>query len=237
MSKFCGVISKRINSEEVEPLRFSHLEMLTKWLASETESLQSDFAIKSEAVQDMQKQVIQNEQKLIEINGIMEVLKEKVIATEHEVAVNDANIRLLERNIKALEDYANRPLTVAGITCGCPIVHEQQEQRRMLNLLQNTDNTMAQLHLLMNEFQELQPYVQRLSSPYYTISSILDCHASTLKQTENNLDRLVEKLHAVDGMLRLALLHLTASRQQRSQSAPPSFCKPIGDGPANMRNS
>lgn len=64
MSKFCGVISKRINSEEVEPLRFSHLEMLTKWLASETESLQSDFATKSEAVHDLQKQVIQNEQKV-----------------------------------------------------------------------------------------------------------------------------------------------------------------------------
>lgn len=99
----------------------------------------------------------------------MEVLKEKVSATEHEVAVNDANIRLLERNIQALEDYANRPLTAAGITCGCPIVREQQEQRCMLNLLQNTDHNMAQLHLLMNEFQELQPYVQRMSSPYYTV--------------------------------------------------------------------
>nr|XP_036228967.1 uncharacterized protein LOC106623044 [Bactrocera oleae] len=235
MSKFCGVISKRINSEEVEPLRFSHLEMLTKWLASETESLQSDFATKSEAVHDLQKQVIQNEQKLIEINDIMEVLKEKVTATEHEVAVNDANIRLLERNIQALEDYANRPLTAAGITCGCPIIREQQEQRCMLNLLQNTDHNMAQLHLLMNEFQELQPYVQRMSSPYYTISGILDCHANTLKQTERNLDNLVEKMHAVDGMLQLALLHLAASRQQRSHSAPPTCCKPIGDGPANMR--
>ncbi|XP_011189604.1 uncharacterized protein Gspatt00005691001 [Zeugodacus cucurbitae] len=236
MSKFCGVISKRTNSEQLEPLRFSHLEMLTKWLASETESLQSDFATKSEAVHDLQKQVIQNEQKLIEINGIMEVLKEKVIATEHEVAVNEANINLLERNIKALEDYANRPLTAAGITCGCPIVREQQEQRRMLQMLQNTDHSMAQLQLIMNEFQELQPYAQRMSSPFNTISKILDCHVSTLKQTENNLDSLVEKMYAVDGMLQLALLHLAASRQSRSHSAPPTLCKPIGDGPANMRS-
>lgn len=64
MSKFCGVISKRTNSEKLEPLRFSNLEMLIKWLASETESLQTDYATKSEAVHDLQKQVVQNEQKV-----------------------------------------------------------------------------------------------------------------------------------------------------------------------------
>lgn len=64
MSKFCGVISKRLNSEEQEPMLFSHLEMFTHWLASETDSLELDFLTKSEAVQDQQLQVMLNETKV-----------------------------------------------------------------------------------------------------------------------------------------------------------------------------
>ncbi|XP_017469558.1 PREDICTED: uncharacterized protein LOC108361448 [Rhagoletis zephyria] len=215
MSKFCGVISKRLNSEALEPMRFSHLEMLIHWLASETESLESDFLTKSEAVQEQQLQVIQNENKLNGIHEIMQTLKQKVAATEQELQVNGASIKMLESNIKALEDYAKRPLTPAGITCGCPLVCQQHQQHNMLNLLQDTDHTINQMNTLMNEMHELEPNMEQMSNPYHTISSILDCHVSTLKQTEKNLDRLVDKLNAVDGMFQLAMRHLAASRQNR----------------------
>ncbi|XP_036343256.1 uncharacterized protein LOC118752444 [Rhagoletis pomonella] len=217
MSKFCGVISKRLNSEALEPMRFSHLEMLIHWLASESESLESDFLTKSEAVQEQQLQVIQNETKaitrthsstLLQLNGIheiMQTLKQKVAATEQELQVNGASIKMLESNIKALEDYAKRPLTPAGITCGCPLVCQQHQQHNMLNLLQDTDRTINQMNTVMNEIHELEPYMEQMSNPYHTISSILDCHVSTLKQTEKNLDRLVDKLNAVDEMFQLAM--------------------------------
>ncbi|XP_054725470.1 uncharacterized protein LOC129235585 isoform X1 [Anastrepha obliqua] len=224
MSKFCGVISKHTNAEDFEPLRFSHLEMLTNWLASETESLETDFQTKGEAVQDQQLRVIQNENNLTQIHDIMQTLKQRIAATELEINVNESSIKMLENNIRALEEYAKRPLTPAGVTCGCPLVCRQHQQHNMWNLLQDTDRTMAQLNTLMDEIHELEPYVERMSNPYYTISSILDCHLTTLKQTEANLDRLVDKMNAVDGLFQLMMRHLADSRRNRANPVPPN-CK------------
>ncbi|XP_067641879.1 uncharacterized protein [Eurosta solidaginis] len=229
MSKFCGVISKRLNSEEIEPMRFDNLETLTNWLICETEPLETDFKTKSSAVQDQQMQVMHNEGKLNEIHDVMLVLKQKIDLSEQELAVNDANIRMLESNIKALEDYTNRPFTTAGLTCGCPLVCDQHQHLGMLNLLQNTDQAVDQLNMLMNEIHELEPYVDHMSNPFNTISSILDCHVTTLKQTEKNLDRLADKMHKVEEMFNLAMKRLVASRQYRSHSVPPNFSVTIGD--------
>ncbi|XP_012156811.1 uncharacterized protein LOC101448720 isoform X2 [Ceratitis capitata] len=204
MSKFCGVISKRLNSEQVEPLRFIHLEILTDWLTCETESLESDFLTKSEAVREAQLQVFKNEQQLIAINDIMKGLKLKMSTTEQELEVNEASIKLLESNINALDEHTGQ-LAATSISCGCPLVCVPHEQQNMLKMLENTDHNMARLNMIMNEVYELQPYVQRTSNPYHTVSSILDCQVTTLKQTEKNLDRLAEKLNGVDGMFRLAM--------------------------------
>uniref|UniRef100_W8C989 Uncharacterized protein n=2 Tax=Ceratitis capitata TaxID=7213 RepID=W8C989_CERCA len=233
MSKFCGVISKRLNSEQVEPLRFSHLEILTDWLTCETESLESDFLTKSEAVREAQLQVFKNEQQLIAINDIMKGLKLKMSTTEQELEVNEASIKLLESNINTLDEHTGQQLAATSISCSCPLVCVQHEQQNMLKMLENTDHNMAQLNMIMNEIYELQPYVQRTSNPYHTISSILDCHVTTLKQTEKNLNRLAEKLNGVDGMFRLAMQHLTAARQNRSHSAPPTVNNSFGDGRSN----
>ncbi|TMW43477.1 hypothetical protein DOY81_011443 [Sarcophaga bullata] len=180
------------------PLIFSQLEALTNWLFNESMALQEEFNNKSLFVNENFIKINRNETELVKISNFIQMLRNAITIVEKELQEIESDLNNINNCVYHVESLSVKEPYYSKRNCKCGECIQCRSQSShghiaLMKILEDTESKLLQLPTLMENMELLQSYCVE-TKPYEQIFSILNYHYESLKNTEKNLDILVDKL-------------------------------------------
>ncbi|XP_073817516.1 uncharacterized protein [Musca autumnalis] len=156
MSKFCVDFYKNF-----EPLTFLQLDIFSKSIISEFESIQQEFLRKAEFVNDCYSHISTNENKLIQIDICMKLLESYVENIEKELQIIECDF------IKCNRAVANMEKSPRCDICSGRGISQKTDREMCMDLLLKTSLQILQMYDLSLGMEEVLKYFDVKKETFY----------------------------------------------------------------------